>query len=63
MQQHLLSNSSATVYSNIKRCSLIHCSAKQKIMKNILESYKIEDDLSTQETGAIEVILKLKSGE
>jgi hypothetical protein len=32
-------------------------------MKNILESYKIEDDLSTQDTGAIEVILNLKSGE
>lgn len=38
-------------------------SAKQRIVKNILESYKIEDDLSTQGTEAIEVILKLKSGE
>ena len=32
-------------------------------MKNLLKSYKIEDNLSTQDTGAIEVILNLKSGE
>ena len=32
-------------------------------MKNILKSYKIEDDLSIQDTGAIEVILNLDNGE
>ncbi|WP_419660103.1 uncharacterized protein Dvar_04490 [Desulfosarcina variabilis str. Montpellier] len=33
------------------------------MMKNILKSYEIEDDLSLQDTGAIEVILYLDSGE
>jgi hypothetical protein len=32
-------------------------------MKNILKSIKIEDDLSIQDSAAIEVIIKLDSGE
>jgi len=32
-------------------------------MKNILKSFKIEDDLSIQDTGAIEVIIYLNSDE
>ena len=33
------------------------------MMKNILKSFKIEDDLSIQDTGAVEVIIYLNSGE
>ena len=32
-------------------------------MKNIIKSFEIEDDLSIQDTGAVEVVINLDSGE
>ena len=49
--------------ANAKNARMISSIGNIIAMKNILKSIKIEDDLSIQDTKAIEVIIELDSGE